>query len=200
MQLFIRSEWEPDPTEIPREFQARVSHFLRELRPKFRSRRAESNLTALQTRILQRLKNSDDFIVFPSDKDLGPAILELSEHINRALKDHLADPNVYQQLSEDEAATKMAALALTVESFFDQCRNHFTKQDHAYLTRSLEVEDPFPHFYVTAKVHKTPWTTRPIVSVRGSRLHGLGKWTDRQLQPICRQLPSYLKSSADLKK
>jgi hypothetical protein len=199
-QLFIRSTWEPDPAEIPREFQARVSHFLRELKPTFRTRRVTTNLTALQTRLLQSFKNSDDFIVFPSDKNLGPALLERSEYISRALKDHLSDPNTYQQLSEADAATNMAALTLTVESFFEEFQTKFTRQDYIYLTRSLVVDDPFPHFYITAKVHKTPWKTRPIVSVRGSILHGLGKWIDRQLQPICRQLPSFLKSSYDLKK
>ena len=157
-------------------------------------------MTALQSRLLQSLETSEDFIVFPSDKNLGPALLERSEYITRALKDHLADPNTYQQLSEAEAATNMTALTQTVESFFQEYRNQFTRQDYIYLDRSLEVEDPFPHFYITAKVHKTPWKTRPIVSVRGSILHGLGKWIDRQLQPICRQLPSYLKSSFDLKK
>jgi hypothetical protein len=199
-QLFIRSDWEPDPAEIPREFQARVSHFLRELKSKFRTRRVESNLTPLQTRLLQAFKNSDDFIVFPSDKNLGPALLERSEYINRALKDHLADPNTYQRLTEADASAKIAALSLSVEDYFQQYRPQFTKKDYIYLIRSLEVDDPFPHFYITAKVHKTPWKTRPIVSVRGSILHGLGKWIDRQLQPICRQLPSYLKSSYDLKK
>jgi hypothetical protein len=130
-----------------------------------------------------------------------PALLERSEYINRALKDHLADPNTYQQLSEADVATNIAALTLTVESFFDEYRKQFTAKDYyTYLTRSLEVDDPFPHFYITAKVHKTPCKTRPIVSVRGSILYGLGKWIDRQLQPICRQLPSYLKSSYDLKK
>jgi hypothetical protein len=199
-QLFIRSTWSPDSTEIPRDFQARVSHFLRELIPKFRSRRVESNLTALQTRLLATLKTSDDFIVFPTDKNLGPAILERSEYINRALKDHLTDPNTYKQLSEAEATIQIEALKVTVETFFFDYTQSFTKKDYTYLHRSIEVEDLFPHFYITAKVHKTPWKTRPIVSVRGSILHGLGKWIDRQLQPICHKLPSYLKSSYDLKK
>ena len=52
-QLFIRSKWEPDPAQIPREFQAHISHFLREFKPKFCTRRVETNLTALQTWLLQ---------------------------------------------------------------------------------------------------------------------------------------------------
>jgi hypothetical protein len=58
---------------------------------------------------------------------------------------------------------------------------------------------PFVYFYITAKVHKTTWKTRPVVSIAGSITHGLGCWLGQQLQPICKKLPSYLKSSLKLK-
>ena len=51
-----------------------------------------------------------------------------------------------------------------------------------------------------AKVHKTPWAVRPIVSVSGSTTHGLGRWLDQQLKPIVQKLPSYISSSFELKK
>jgi hypothetical protein len=51
-----------------------------------------------------------------------------------------------------------------------------------------------------AKVHKSPWTVWPIVSVSGSITHGLGCWLDQQLKPIVRQLPSYIESLFNLKR
>jgi len=101
-QLFIYSTWEADPAEVPCEFQALVSHFLRKLKPKFQIRPVkETNSTALQNRLLQQsLKISDYFIGFPLDQNLGPAVLKCSKYIIPwALKDHLADLSTYQQLS-----------------------------------------------------------------------------------------------------
>jgi hypothetical protein len=51
-----------------------------------------------------------------------------------------------------------------------------------------------------AKVHKSPWAVRPIVSsVSGSVTHGLGCWLDQQLKLLIRKLPSYIESSFGLK-
>jgi len=60
-------------------------------------------------------------------------------------------------------------------------------------------ESPFPVFYLTVKVHKTPLKTRPIVSCSGSLLYGLGVWLDDKLQKVAQQQKSYFKSSFDLK-
>ncbi|CAJ1931841.1 unnamed protein product [Cylindrotheca closterium] len=69
-----------------------------------------------------------------------------------------------------------------------------------YLQRTLDrVTDSYAYFYALAKIHKSPWKTRPIVLVSGSLLYGLGKWLDQQLQPIIRKLPTYLSSSFALK-
>jgi hypothetical protein len=63
----------------------------------------------------------------------------------------------------------------------------------------METEDPFAKFYITAKVHKTPWKTRPIVSVCGSLLDGLGRLVDKILQPYFKTTPSAIKNSISLK-
>jgi hypothetical protein len=198
-QLFIRSEWQPPSNTIPADFRGRVNQFLTAIKSKFKYKRVPSNLLLHQQRLLDNLASSEDFIVFPTDKNLGPAIIERSEYIKRALNDHLLDENTYCRLSPDEATTRIETIKQLIRDFIKKYERKITKPDLKFLERSLDVKDPFAHFYITAKIHKTPWMTRPIVSVSGSCTHGLGSWTDNQLKDLCRKLPSYLKSSVELK-
>jgi hypothetical protein len=55
--------------------------------------------------------------------------------------------------------------------------DELSKNHHKFLLNSMmEVKDPFPHFYLTFKIHKTPLKTRLTISVYGSLLHSLGRW------------------------
>ena len=62
-----------------------------------------TNLTKRQQELLQLLQNHNDFIIAPSDKNLGPCILERDVYIKRALQDHLSNEKVYRKLHKEEA-------------------------------------------------------------------------------------------------
>eukprot|EP00957_Ditylum_brightwellii_P063886 4847089-Ditylum_brightwellii.AAC.1 len=48
------------------------------------------------------LKNQDDFLVINCDKNIGPAILETSVYIKRAIT-HLSDTSTYKRLTAVQA-------------------------------------------------------------------------------------------------
>jgi DNA-binding MarR family transcriptional regulator len=198
-QLFIRSDWAPDTALIPAEFRSRVSQFLRKLQNKFTRRRVHTNLTPYQKKLLATLRDSEDFLVIPTDKNLGPAIIERSEYTRRAFEDHLNNEATYRRLTPTLANKRITAITRQIQQFIEN-QPSLPKDERTYLTRSLSVKDPFAYFYLTAKVHKIPWKTRPIVSISGSITHGLGRWLDKELQPICRKLSSFISSSFALKK
>jgi hypothetical protein len=49
------------------------------------------------------------------------------------------------------------------------------------------------------KIHKSPMKRRPILSLKGSLLHGLGLWANDKLQQYATRQKTYFKSSFDLK-
>jgi hypothetical protein len=63
-------------------------------------------LWPLQKSILIDLLSSNEFQIFPLDKNLGPCIIEKSEYITRTLL-HIGDTTTYLQLSKDDAEGKV---------------------------------------------------------------------------------------------
>jgi hypothetical protein len=128
-------------------------------------------------------------MVSQTDKNLGPAIIDRTLFVNYAFSDHLLDTNTYQRLNKGGILDYVQKITDKLLMFIDKNFKPNTS-DCTYLEHALKkVNDPFAYFYLLAKIHKSPMKTRPILSVSGSLLEGLGKWTDLQLQKICTSLP-----------
>ena len=84
-------------------------------------------------------------------------------------------------------------------AFLSEHNFSLENDEYTYLSRSIEQsKDFFNRFYINKKIQKTPWKPCLIVSYCGSLLYGLGKWIDKQLQPIVRATAAYAASSFDL--
>jgi hypothetical protein len=197
--LYIRTGAKPPPHKVNSSLQRRVDLFNIELQRNFTKRQSKPNLLPFQQHILRTLRQQKDFMIFPADKNLGPCLIERSVYIQRALTDHLSDTTTYVQLTKAAADNHITLLTRQVNDFIVNFKTILSKQDTTFLRRSLNILDPYPKFYLTAKVHKSPWKTRPIVSISGSLLHGLGRWVDKHLKPYATTIPSYVSSSFVLK-
>lgn len=198
-KLFIRSNFTPDPGELNRDFVTRIGNFSEQLPSMFKRTQARPNLMPFQQATLETLQLNDEVMIVKTDKNLGPAILEKPLYIKKALDNHLLDTKTYKQISESEARQGIANIRLLTIDF--TMRHKLSKSDRTYLTRWIEQtkdDDGFAYFYLLAKVHKTPWATRPIVSASGSAIYGLSKWVDTELQKVLRFVPYTLKCSTDL--
>ena len=193
--LYLSSGWEPPWPKRNQALDDRIARFtsvVKNLNPK---RRGQSNLTPGQRSALYYLRNTDELIVWSCDKNLGPAIIERDAYIRRVFNDHLLDRKTYRQLTEDECRVAVNLAEISSRHFFE----NFNKNDpdFKYLRAYKdEVKDPVSYFYILAKVHKSPLSSRPIVSTSGSLLYGVGRWLDVELQSIVRNHVEYVTKSS----
>ena len=200
-RMYINSDWSPPYSNVPRTLSRRIHHFEQVVTTEFRTKlKVKPNLLRHQRFALEHLRQQNDFLIVACDKNLGPSIIERDEYIKLAFRDHLSDPNTYQYLPPAEVATKNTLIKGLLSAWTVKHYKSLTKEERKFLKRhAADCIDPFPYFYLTMKVHKTPLKTRPIVSCSDSLLFALGIWIDDKLQPVARRQQSYFKSSYVLK-
>jgi hypothetical protein len=200
-RMYNPSTWEPPKHMVPKAIPHRLKAFKACLKAKFsRRRRAKSNLLPHQRRALSWLRQQKSLLVVQCDKNLGPAVIERTEYIKFAFKDHLDDADTYKRIYPDEVHNHAQLLTDKLTQWLKDYDKDLSKGERKFLrARKQSNTEPFAFFYLTMKVHKSPLATRPIVSCSGSLLEGLGLWIDDKLQQVARQMRSYFKSSFDLK-
>jgi hypothetical protein len=198
-RLYTKSDWWPPIHMVNYNLVLRVNNFVKRIEKLYTKKKCRSNLLPYQRRILATIKTNKTHVVMPADKNLGPCIIERYKYITRALNDHLLDATTYKPLHPLLAQQRIDRLQTQLQQFIEYYGKRLSPPDVKFLTKTLHVKDPYPKFYITAKVHKTPWKTRPIVSVSGSLLDGLGRWVDKLLQPYFAATPFAVKSSTTLK-
>jgi hypothetical protein len=94
--------------------------------------------------MLATFKHSDDFIIFPADKNLGPCILERREYIRRGFSDHLSDQTTYQSLSAAEACTACLNTSNLIYKWTKTFEAAIVKNDLKYIQLKLEKSQVTP--------------------------------------------------------
>jgi hypothetical protein len=156
-----------------------------------------SNLTPIQAKALRSLRQNKELIIKPSDKNLGPTLMDLDAYISQILSKHLLTKD-YSQLSKIEANHRMEHLKTLLKNLIQQNQNLLTKAELTYFDRSLKSHFRLPMFYGLPKVHKTPMSLRPVVSTTNSLLATFSIWLDYKMKTILPLIQSFLKDSYTL--
>jgi hypothetical protein len=114
------------------------------------------NLMLPQLQTMQQLKMNKSFIIKPTDKNLGPAILDPETYVSKILSEHLLTKD-YQHLTGTEATTAMATIKTKLKNIIDNNHLMLSKSEATYFQRSLQVRHRWPLFYGLPKVHKNPF-------------------------------------------
>ena len=181
-----------DPTWMPttpdQAFTDRKELFQLEMTRLFQyNKRTTRPLLPAQQSALLWLQDHTEFIVFNTDKNLGPAIIERERYIQYAWKDHLCDTNTYKQLSKKEAYKKVTSIMNDIEFFTHKFKSSLEKHEITYINRLLQktnYDNAYSYMYLLAKIHKHPMKTRAIISYSGSICNGVAKWIDKEMKKI----------------
>ena len=77
--MYVHSTWTPPHWTIPPiALEERLSRFSSALNQLFKTRNGKTNLLPHQHQALRTLQQQQTFLIVPCDKNLGPAIIEIS--------------------------------------------------------------------------------------------------------------------------
>jgi len=198
-QIYVRNRnWNPDPAPIHIEnnittFEKNLKQRQNEQTYKLQNRNLR-NLTHTQSAALRQLKQDENLTIKPTDKNLGPAIMETETYIKQILKEHLLTKD-YQKLPETTAKNRLADIKHTLKSVIDNNQDLLSKAELTYFQRSYKCHHRIPIFYGLPKVHKTPMTLRPVVSSSSSFLSIFSVWLDHKMKTLIPLVQSYIQNS-----
>ena len=132
-----------------------------------------------------------------ADKNLGGALCEPERYDDKAWDEHLGHETTYRVISPTMVHAKKVEIRCQMDQFLSEAFRILPENEKIYFRRLKEkvYDRVISKFYLTAKVHKTPWKTRPVVATCGTFLHGLSRWSDVYLQQLKDHSPTYLRDS-----
>jgi len=198
-QIYMKNRlWNPPPapllledklTDFDKEAKAKQEGLLTKVQ-----KRNLSNLTPLQANSLRHLQDNKNLLIKPTDKNLGPAIMDTVSYIKQVLKEHLLTPT-YEQLTHIEARSKMDTIKTNLKLLLFNNKNLLSKSEWIYFERNLQLHHRLPVFYGLPKVHKNPVTLRPVVGGINSLLAVFSNWLDYKLKDLLPYVKSFVKDS-----
>ena len=164
-KIYVKlKKWEPDPCTID-EVEMELATFRTQFTTLVANHKPApaSNLSKRQEKLLASLRMAKQFIIVPTDKNLGPAILERSQYMARCLSDHLLNTTTYRRLTLPESHTLRynARAHIILAVAHAEKRKQLNHAKSTYFHRSI-TDKPLhclPQFYILPKVHKSPWKT-----------------------------------------
>ena len=142
--------WEPTYASLPIETNLlSFTDAYRDLYNKNKLKRSHllSNLTPIQKQTLRELKDNPIFYVTPTDKNLGPAIIEKEIYMNSLLKDHLLDTTNYKPVSKTEATKALNQAFKIMDQTVQEYKSSLDEVSKDYFTKAfLKSNYRIPHF------------------------------------------------------
>ena len=150
-------------------------------------RKLRPNLSKDEKVALKDLSKRDDIIITNVDKGSAVVIMDVNDYIREG-KYQLNDSKNCKVLAKDPTTTN--------NNLVNQTIGRFTQEQliNENIANGLKNPSPrAPQFYISPKIHKEGNPGRPAVSSINCHTANISKYVDHHLQPIVKQIPSYVK-------
>ena len=149
-RLYIPSKWQPPLA--PSDFEFTFDKFDRLLTDERRSLPCTRrfNLSPSQRHVLSELTKRPDLIVLPTDKNLGPCVIERKVCIKQVLEEHLHQKQNYEQLSPESATRELQKQRASFLATHAKYKHTLpTKAEETYFSRAMTDEYPVSYTHLT---------------------------------------------------
>jgi hypothetical protein len=162
---------------------------------------SRSNLPSSAVASLRQLLHDPNVLIKHSDKNLGLCLVSRAWYEEQA-EQHLSDATSYTRVSREDMNT---ALSHYLTQIRDLIRNTddsvLLPNEKKWIAQQLPADSTEccpAFFYLLPKLHKSPVSSRPIVSCIRSVTSPVSVLLDHLLQPLVQQLPTVIKDSRQL--
>jgi len=201
-QIYIQNkQWHPPP--VPLEIEEGITKFekiLKEKQKHLLNKTKNMNLTNLTTQqknVFRQLSHNQEIIIKPTDKNLGPAVMDIKTYVSQVLQEHLLT-NTYRQLSSTETKNYLEEVNNNLKNIILANKDKLSAPEFIYFERSFKGKYRLPIFYGLPKVHKTPVTLHLVVSSVNSFMALFSNWLDYRMKQLLPLVRSYTKNSFDI--
>ena len=154
-----------------------------------------NNLTREEQSALYNLKNDKNIVIKSADKGSAVVVWDRDDYIKEAEK-QLGDKEIYEEVCNDPEP-----IISTIHNAIEKIR--LRGDLSADTIKYFMVKDPkFGSFYLLPKIHKQLHDIpgRPVISNCGYYTENISSFLDFHLQPLAREVKSYIKDTNDFLK
>ena len=154
-------------------------------------KRPKQNLTKGELEALKQLEKRQDIIISNADKGGAVVIMDTDKFIEEA-DCQLSDSTNYKKLQKDPTLQNNKLVNDTTTRFKKE------KLLPQNIADGLNTSNPrTPKFYLSPKIHKPNNPGRPVISSVDCHTSNISRCVDYHLQPIVKNIPSYIKDTND---
>ena len=186
----MRSNWEPPEASPSIEIgllagKAELLNQIEAMSPNHLTSENSTDMT-IRARECREFLRVNQLLVLNSDKNLGCTVVTKSWYIN-AVNNHISNGPYSLRNIEDPTASILAAVnELPLHIFGERIRKFVLHPGHKYS---------LPRFHGIPKIHKEPWTIRPISPAHSWATTPLAKVVNHFLSPILAHFPTVCTST-----